>query len=276
MLTDYHVHLRPDEHEHTAERCFTPANAERYRETAAERGIAELGVAEHVYRFTAALDVWQHPFWRGWAVDDLDAYCGFVREETDLRLGIEADFVPGREDRMASLLEARELDFVVGSVHFVREHAVDLDDEWDVWGRGESAERVWARYFETVAEAARSGLFDIMAHPDLVKVWGGRRPRPEGDPRRYYEPAVEAFAEAGVAVEVSTAGLRKPVGEIYPSRAFLEMAVDAGCPVALSSDAHVPDQLGAGYEQALELLEAVGVGELCVFEGRTRRLEPLG
>jgi histidinol-phosphatase (PHP family) len=276
MLTDYHVHLRPDAPGTPAERYFTAANAERYRATATERGIAELGVAEHVYRFTAALEIWQHPFWRAYAVDDLDDYCAFVREETDLRLGIEADFVPGREDRTASLLEARELDYVVGSVHFLRDHAVDLDDEWDVWGRGESPERVWGRYFETVAEAARSGLFDIMAHPDLVKVWGPHRPRPEGDPRRWYEPAVEAFADAGVAVEVSTAGLRKPVGEIYPARAMLEMVADAGCPVALSSDAHVPEDLGFGYEQAVELLEEVGIRELCVFEGRERRMEPIG
>ena len=104
----------------------------------------------------------------------------------------------------------------------------------------------------------------------------GPRPLPERDPRHYYEPAVEAIAESGIAVELSTAGLRKPVGEIYPSRAFLEMAIDAGLPFALSSDAHVPDQLGHGYEQAVALLEDLGVREICVFEGRKRRLEPLG
>ena len=89
MLTDYHVHLRPDTDDTPAERYFTPENAARYRELATERGIGELGVAEHVYRFTAALDVWQHPFWRHNARDDLDAYCEFVREETSLALGIE-------------------------------------------------------------------------------------------------------------------------------------------------------------------------------------------
>jgi histidinol-phosphatase (PHP family) len=276
MLTDLHVHLRPDDRDAAAGRYFTATNAERYRTVAAERGIAELGVAEHVYRFREALTVWDHPFWRSYAVDDLDDYCAFVREETDLRLGIECDFVPGREDRTASLLEAREWDYVVGSVHFVAEVAVDMDGAWDVWRRGESPERVWRRYFEWVAEAARSGLFDIMAHPDLVKVHGAARPRPDGDLRRYYEPAVEAFAEAGVAVEVSTAGLRKPVGELYPARALLEMVVDAGCPIALSSDAHVPDQLGFRYEEAVRELEAVGVRELCVFDRRSRRLEPIG
>src|SRR5437764_1051622 len=218
MLTDYHVHLRPDDVEATAARYLTAANAERYRTVASERGITELGVAEHVYRFRQALDVWRHPFWQRYAHDDLDAYCAFVREETDLRLGIEADFIPGAEDRMANLLDGRPWDYVVGSVHFLRDRAIDVD-EWDVWEGAADPDRVWRRYFETLAEAARSGLYDLLAHPDLVKVWGERRPRPEGDLRRFYEPAVEAMAETGVAVEVSSAGWRKPVGELYPAPA---------------------------------------------------------
>jgi histidinol-phosphatase (PHP family) len=276
VLTDYHVHLRQDTlDESPASEFFTAANAERYREVAAERGIQELGVAEHVYRFTEALEVWDHEFWRQCAIDDLDAYCGFVREETDLKLGIEADFVPGREDRLAALLDGRDWDYVVGSVHFLGDSAVDYD-RYDVWTTGESPDRVWRRYFEWIGEAAMSGLFDVLAHPDLVKHWGRERPWPERDPRYYYEVAMEGIAESGVAVEVSTAGLRKPVGEIYPARGFLEMVVDAGNPIALSSDAHVPDQLGYGYDQALELLDSLGVGDLCIFERRARRLEPIG
>jgi histidinol-phosphatase (PHP family) len=276
VLTDYHVHLRPDDPGTDAEKYFTPGNAEHYREVATERGVQELGVAEHVHRFTAALDVWQHPWWRAWAVDDLDAYVEFVREETDLRLGIEADFVSGREDRMARLLEQHEWDYVVGSVHFLGDFAVDNDDETDIWRRATSPERVWKQYFQTLAASAHSGLYDIIAHPDLVKIWGSARPAPDTDPRRYYEPAIEAMLDANVAMEVSTAGLRKPVGEIYPARAMIEMAVDAGVPIALSSDAHTPDQLGFGYEQALKLLEDCGVKEIAVFERRERRLEPLG
>jgi histidinol-phosphatase (PHP family) len=275
VLTDYHVHLRPDEPAATAERFFTQANAERYRLVAAERGIAELGVSEHVYRFTQALDVWQHPLWVESARDDIDAYCAFVREETDLRLGIEADFVPGREDRMAELLAAREWDYVVGSIHFVGDGALDYD-KYDVWTRASSPDKVWRTYFELLGELALSGQFDVLAHPDLVKHWGAERPRPQRDPRFFYEIAMEGIAESGIAVEVSTAGLRKPVGEIYPGRAFLEMVVDAGNPIALSSDAHTPDLLGHAYDRALELLEDVGVRELCVFERRQRRLEPIG
>jgi histidinol-phosphatase (PHP family) len=276
VLTDYHLHLRQDELDATpASDFFTAANAERYREVATDRGIAELGVSEHVYRFTQALEVWDHEFWRECARDDLDDYCAFVREQTDLRLGIEADFVPGREDRMAALLDGRDWDYVVGSVHFLGDAAVDYD-RYDVWTSGESPDRVWRRYFEWLGEAAMSGLFDVLAHPDLVKHWGRERPWPERDPRYYYEVAMEGIAESGIAVEVSTAGLRKPVGEIYPARAFLEMVVDAGNPIALSSDAHLPEQIGYGYDQALELLDSLGVRELCVFGRRTRRLEPIG
>ena len=275
MLTDYHLHLRPDGQDATAAEYFTQANAERYRAAASERGIAELGVSEHVYRFTQVLDVWAHPFWRANASDDIDEYCAFVREQTDLRLGIEADFVPGAEDRMANLLQARNFDYVVGSVHFLRDGAVDMDD-YSVWQSGRSAEDIWRRYFQSIGDAARSGLFDILAHPDLVKYWGGDRPLPDGDLRYYYEPAIEAIAETGIAVELSTAGLRKPAGEMYPSPVFLEMCLDAGAPVALSSDAHRPEDVGADYEQALELLERLGVSELCVFDGRERRLEPIG
>ena len=275
MLTDYHVHLRPDDHDATPAHYFTSENAERYRESASERGIAELGVAEHVYRFSQALEVWDHPFWRSYAVDDLEAYCGFVRDQTDLRLGIEADFVAGREDRMASLLDDYEWDYVVGSVHFLGDESLDTE-EYSVWLRQESPDRIWRRYFETLGASAQSGLFDIVAHPDLVKVWGADRPVPDGDLRRFYYPAVEAIADAGVAVEVSTAGLRKPVGEIYPAPAFIAMAVDGGVPIALSSDAHVPDQLGHRYEETVDLLQSLGVSEIAVFDRRERRMEALG
>ena len=275
MLTDYHVHLRPDEPGTEAERHFTAANAERYREAASERGISELGVSEHVHRFRQALDVWDHPFWRQQAVDDLDEYCEFVREQTDLRLGLEADFVPGREDRMANLIEGHDWDYVIGSVHFLGERAVDHEG-WDVWEGARDPEEVWERYFRTVGEAARSGMFDILAHADLVKVWGKGKPRPSGDLRHFYEYAMDGIAESRIAIELSTAGLRKPVGEMYPDRALLEWCLEAGCPVALSSDAHRPEHLGHGYEQALELLDALGVTEICAFEHRTRRLEPVG
>jgi histidinol-phosphatase (PHP family) len=275
MLTDYHLHLRPDDLSATVAEHFTAANARRYREAATALGIAELGVSEHVYRFQQALDVWQHPYWRENARDDLDEYCAFVREHTDLRLGIEADFVPGREEQMAELLAARDFDYVIGAVHFLREEgAVDMDD-YSVWDSGHSAEEIWRRYFQTIGDAAASGLFDVLAHPDLVKMWGRARPLPQGDLRSCYELAMDGIASSGIAVEVSTAGLRKPARELYPAPAFLEMCLEAGAPVALSSDAHRPEDVGSDYGQALALLTQLGVSELCVFEDRKRRLQAI-
>jgi histidinol-phosphatase (PHP family) len=274
MLTDYHLHLRPDQEETPPERYFTGENVDRYLAAAAEAGIEELGVSEHVYRFRQALDLWRHPLWEENAQDDLDAYCEFVRA-TPLRLGVECDFVPGAEERTAELLGTRDFDYVVGSVHFVGERAVDHPG-WDVWEGSDDPDEVWRRYFEALAECARSGLFDVLAHPDLVKVWGRDRPLPQGDLRRFYEPAVEAIAESGIAVEVSTAGLRKPVGELYPAFGFAQLCVEAGAPFALSSDAHLPEHVGFAYESAVGFLGDLGVEEICVFERRRRRLVPLG
>jgi histidinol-phosphatase (PHP family) len=274
VLTDYHLHLRPDELDAAAAEYFTPDNAQRYREAAASAGIAELGVAEHVYRFTDALAVWDHPFWRENARDDLAGYCEFVRS-TDLRLGIEMDYVPGREDHIANILDAHDFDYVVGSVHFVRDGAVD-HDEYDVWDRVGDPDRVWEAYFATLAEAVRSGLFDILAHPDLVKIWGRGRPAPTRDPRFFYEPVVEAIAESGLAVEVSTAGYRKPVAELYPAAAFAALCLEAGAVFSLSSDAHVPGEIGHRYDDAVATMRDCGISDIAVFEHRQRRMEPLG
>jgi histidinol-phosphatase (PHP family) len=275
MLTDYHVHLRPDSDEATPELYFTAENAERYRAAADAAGISTLGISEHIHRFTAALEIWRHPFWLEQARDDLDAYCEFLAG-ADLGIGIEADWVAGVEDRIEAVLTKRPFDYVLGSVHFVGEGSVD-QDRWDVWEMEKgNPDRVWERYFEALAAAARSGLFDVMAHPDLVKVWGAARPGPERDPRHYYEIAAEAFAEAGVAAEVSTAGLRKPVAELYPAIGFARMLADAGVPFTISSDAHEPGHIGYAYDQAVAMLEEIGVGEIATYSRRERRMEPLG
>jgi len=274
VLTDYHLHLRPDEAGKASE-YFTQQNAERYLAAAEEQGIEELGVSEHVYRFKEALELWDHPYWQDQAQDDLAAYCEFVRT-TSLRLGLEADYVRGAEDRIAELLEGHDFDYVVGSVHYLGDVGAVDDRRYDAWESFRDADSLWRTYFEWQAELVRSGLFDIVSHPDLVKIWGEDRPAPERDPRFHYEPFVEALAEYDIAVEVSTAGLRKPVGEIYPDRALAEMCLEAGVEFALSSDAHAPDQVGFGYEQAMDYLDELGVERICVFAHRERRTEPIG
>jgi histidinol-phosphatase (PHP family) len=278
VLTDYHTHLRPDEIEAETNRYFTTENVDRYLEAAARRNVSELGFSEHVYRFRQALEIWRHPFWEQYALDDLDHYCDFVQEmksrDRRVKLGLEVDYVRGREQQIADLLEQRPFDYVIGSVHFISDRAVDHEG-YDAWRRSDP-EQVWSDYFRAVGEAAATGLFDILAHLDLVKVWGAERPLPSGSPRSFYELAIEGIAASDVAVEVSTAGLRKPVKEIYPARELLDMCLQAGRPVALSSDAHTPDQIGYAYESAIEYLREAGVGAIATFTAGRRSEEPLG
>jgi histidinol-phosphatase (PHP family) len=277
MLTDYHTHLRPDLPSATAERYFTEANVVRYLEVAEQRGIGDLGFAEHVYRFRQALDVWRHPFWEENAVDDLDEYCDFVermKAAHPVKLGIEFDYIPGREDRIAELIADRPWDYVIGSVHFIADRMVDHEG-YDAWRRADPDE-VWSDYFRTLGAAAASGLFDILAHPDLVKIWGPGRAPPSREPRVFYELAMEEIARSDIAVELSTAGLRKPAQDMYPSSELLEMCVAAGRPVSLSSDAHEPEHLGFEYESAVARLRDVGVETIAVFTRRVRDEALLG
>ena len=246
---------------------------------AEERGIAELGVAEHIHRFTQALEIWEHPWWRKWARDDVDAYCGFVREETDLRLGIEADYVAGREDRIARFLEAREWDYVVGSVHFVRDAAVDLEGpEWEhVWGRGDRARQDLGALLR---DARRGRPLGPLRHH------GPPRPRQGLGLRAARSPsATRATTTSRRSRRCSRPAWRwrcRPPGCASPSasctrrRRCSRWRSTPGVPIALSSDAHVPDQLGFRYDDAVAALTDAGVTELCVFERRERRMEPIG
>jgi histidinol-phosphatase (PHP family) len=273
MLTDYHTHLRPDVADTPPDEYFTEDNVRRYLDAAKARGIGELGFSEHVYRFRESLDVWRHPFWEQCAQDSLAEYAEFLAL-MPVKVGLEVDWIPRREEQLAAIIDSHPWDYIIGSVHFIADRAVDHDG-YDIWLTS-SPDEVWSAYFDALGEAAASGLFDVLAHPDLVKVWGKAKPDPPRPPREYYELAMDRIAGADIAIEVSTAGLRKPVGEIYPARELLEMCVAAGKPVSLSSDAHEPEWIGHGYDRALALLGECGVEQVCVFERRQRREVPLG
>lgn len=118
-----------------------------------------------------------------------------------------------------------------------------------------------------IGSAAASGLFDTLAHPDLIKKFGFR---PEGDISALYSEAVKKIADSGVCVEINTAGLRVPAAEIYPNIRLLELCCKSRVPVSLGSDAHHPEQVGANFREALELLRTVGYREVVTFTGRKR------
>lgn len=180
VVTDYHLHLRGDDLNARASDHFNQENIARYVEAAGEVGVTDLGCAEHMYRFTEALTVWRHPFWDEWAIDDIDQYVEAVKA-SPIKLGIEGDYIVGADEKLEAMLGSRPFDYVVGSVHFLGDYSLDTE-EYTIWDGSQDPDDIWRRYFETLASAARSGLFDILAHPDLVKVWGEGRTVAVGRP----------------------------------------------------------------------------------------------
>jgi histidinol-phosphatase (PHP family) len=182
----------------------------------------------------------------------------------EVLLGIEADWVPGWEKRLRETLGAYPFDVVLGSVHFLADWAFDDPDLVDRYAT-EDVDALWTRYFATLAEAARSGLYDVMAHPDLIKKF---RFMPSFDVRELYDEAARLMAEAGVAFEVNAAGLRKPCAELYPSQPFIEACARHHVPASMGSDAHAPEEVGLGLDAAAEALVEAGYEHVVFFRRR--------
>ena len=161
---------------------------------------------------------------------------------------------------------------MLGSVHWLGGLAVDHPD-YAIWEEV-AADEVWRRYFAQVRAAAASGLFDVLAHLDLAKVFG--HSASESVIASEHEQTADAIAAAGIAVEISTAGLRKAAGELYPAQDLLRALHRRGVPITLGSDGHVPEDLGRDYPRALEAAHACGYRTVSMFSGRERREVPLG
>jgi histidinol-phosphatase (PHP family) len=190
-----------------------------------------------------------------------------------IRLGLEIDFIAGQEPWMKELAGMADWDYLIGSVHYIAP-GWDVDNPAHLWQfRERLVDEIWQLYFTAYEQCIRSGLFDFVGHPDLPKKFGYR---PKGDLRRFYEPVVAALADTGVAFELSTAGLRKPVGECYPAQEFLEMAHQAGVELLINSDAHAPNEVGAGFEIAKALAKEAGYTSTLRYAKRKRRSVPLG
>ena len=275
MIVDYHMHLRGPANGREGPIELTVEAVERFAEQALARGVDELAFTEHMYYFRQAERFLDHPYQRARVAHDLDDYCDAVASAKSrglpVKLALEVEWLPGRSDELAEALRPYPWDFLLGSVHLLDGEAVDADP--GVWSLF-PVEEVWRRYFAALGDLARSGLADVLAHPDLVKIFRRRPPREAVE--ACHEEAAAAVAEAGVAVEVSTAGLRKPVGELYPDAGFLARCRDRGVGATLASDAHVAHDVGRDFEVGIELLESVGYETVTVFEGRAGRQEPLG
>ena len=271
MIVDYHMHLR----DAAGDVAHSRESVTPFVETALARGVDEIAFTEHVYYFRQTAEIWQVPYLSERCVYDLDAYCDAVldakREGLPVKLGLEVDYVGERQPRLAELLTPYPFDFRLGSVHWLDELAVDMSPgAWDVM----TVDEVWERYTDALCELAVSGAVDVLAHPDLAKIFG-RRPGPE-TLTELHERVALAVGAAGLAVEVSTAGLRKPVGELYPDAGLLRACVGKGASITLASDAHEPQLVGEAFDQALTHAREAGCETVAVFEGGTMTLEPLG
>ncbi len=268
-LPDYHVHTFRCGHAGGASRDFVLR--------AVERGLGEIGFTDHIPLYFLPPEARDPRL--AMREDQLDGYLDEVaalrrefRDRIPVRLGLEADYAEGHEDELAPWLERADWDLVLGSVHWVAGDWIDSPETANARFAREGVERLYAEYYRLLARAAATGLFDVLTHFDLPKKHGHR-------PARFLEEAEEEAIQSakltGCAVEISSAGLRKPVGEAYPEARLLRRLVDAGVPVTFSSDAHAPAEVGWGYEKTLALARSCGVTEYVTFERRRKIPHPL-
>jgi histidinol-phosphatase (PHP family) len=262
LIVDYHMHLRaPDESiDHTVEAV------ERYVETAAERGIHEIGFTEHVYYFQQTRPIWSLPYQLHRCRFDIEPYVDAIieakRRGYPVRLGLEVDYQPDRAEELTEILSPYPWDYLIGSIHFI--DGLGIDQEPSLVG-AVGVEEAWARYYELLDDAAR--WVDVLGHPDLIKFIG---PEIEWD---WVELAT--YLE-DVCLEVSSAGLHKPHGKLYPNAGLLVAGREQGLPITLASDAHVPQNVGRDLDRAIEHARAAGYDTVTVFDQREARQEPLG
>jgi histidinol-phosphatase (PHP family) len=262
-LTDYHTHTPLCRHA-----TGTPAE---YIEAALARGLAEIGFADHS-PMPERFDDWRM------LIEDLPRYVEMILAARErflpfpVRLGLEVDYFPGAEPWIEKLAGLAEWDYLIGSVHYIAP-GWDVDNpKWIGRFNERPVEEIWDLYWRACEQCVRSGLFDFLAHPDLVKKFGHR---PAGDLTRFYEPVIAAALENKLAFELNTAGLRKPVREMYPAADFLRLAHSAGLRLVINSDAHAPEEVGADFEAAVGIAASAGYREVLRFHRRVGTPSPL-
>ncbi len=266
--TDYHVH--------TARCGHAGGEMREYVLAALEKGLAEIAFTDHIpLYFLPGDDPDPH---LAMTRAELPGYVDEVRalqkefaDRIDVLLGLEADYAEGHESALEEILRVHDWDVILGSVHWVAGGWIDAPGSAKRH-EAEGTENLWREYYRLLAKAARTRLFDVLTHFDLPKKFGHRMPAEVNDAQ---DTAVAAARDAGVAVEVSSAGLRKAVGEEYPAPPLLTKLVAAGVPIVLSSDAHAPAEVAWGRDKIEAAALAAGAREHLSFRRRKRRKHPL-
>jgi histidinol-phosphatase (PHP family) len=256
-LVDYHMHTPLCGH--------ALGEPYEYAEHAITAGLKEIGFSDHAPFIKKPLPgITMTP-------EELPQYHRMIERvrgefsgRLSVKIGIEADFLPGLEAKTQNLLAAYPYDYVYGSIHFIDDWAFDSPDERAKWD-SEDVNRVYCAYYKLLREAAQSQLFDIMAHVDLVKKFGHR---PTQDMTDEIRRTARVFKENNVVIEINTSGLRKDIGEIYPSLEALSIYADQGVEITFGSDAHLNTDVGKDFDRAGEWARTAGYTEYVAFKNR--------
>lgn len=226
-----------------------------YAAQAARIGLTEIGFTEHAPMPGDDYDNWRM------AERDLNLYIEKIDQAAaenpsmTVRKSLEIDFVPGYEKWMRDLAKRHKWDYLIVSVHYLGgKWSFDHPDHRDSW-KGRNVNAAWAEYFDLLRQSAALGVFDIIGHCDLIKVFGDQ---PSGDCAAMWRPFLEEVKRQDIAIEINTNGLNKPCGEMYPSPALLEMAAEIGVGLTFGSDAHRPGRVGEQFDQAIALAKRSG------------------
>jgi histidinol-phosphatase (PHP family) len=265
MLADYHIHTVLCRHAYGA--------AAEYAAEAARKGLSEIGFTDHVPAPDGFDAKYRMPLDEFPAYEKLGADC---RDTATLPVlfGVEADYYeqPGCLGFLRDWLPAQRFDLVLGSVHFIRGWGFANQSERARWD-SEDIVKVWQACFDLLGEMADTRLFDVVSHLDFPKIFG-HRPSDRAL-REMAQPVLDRIAAVGMGIELNTSGLIRPVKEIYPSPLLLELARERGIPICFGSDAHLPQDVGRAFDQALELAKEAGYTQCLRLRGRQKQLVPL-
>jgi len=256
--------MRIDLHNHTSRCNHAEGTIDEYIQRAIELGIDIFGFSEHApmdFDEEYRLSFNEMGTYRSDVLTAREHYQGRI----EILLGYEVDWLPGHMD--TRVLDA-DVDYLIGSVHFIDKWSFDNPEFIGGW-KNRNIDEIWQAYFEATEAMAKSGYFDIAGHLDLIKVF---KYMPKKDIRLLAGNALQAIKESNMVLEINSAGLRKPVAEIYPSRLLLEEAYALDIPITFASDAHAVDQVGFGYDEAVALARETGYRQAVTFRERQREL----
>ena len=256
--TDYHIHTLYSDGKATPEEYITSAIA---------AGMQEIGFSEHLNLISkntnGCIDL-----------SNVPVYISHIKslrkteKRIKIRVGLEVDYFVGKEQLIFEFINNLGLDYVIGSVHYMGEEHVDSSP---AFYEGKNIDDLYQSYFEIVNESVASGLFDIIAHCDLVRIYNYK---PVADPEPLYRKLAKAMSVHDVTLEINTNGKNRPLGDFYPDRRFLKIFNEENVPVCVNSDSHLLARVGQHFDEAYILLKEAGYKEMAVFSKRDRFLVP--